>query len=116
MKIRNIEVEFDFLDADDMEKFEDEARKVIEKCNLKEKEKLTYAQMIREECKVINEFFDNVFGEGTSKKLFGNKDNLREHTDAFKEIVDEKEKQQNSFVSSLDRYQPNRETRRSKRK
>ena len=30
MKIRNIELEFDFLDADDMEKFETEAKKVIE--------------------------------------------------------------------------------------
>ena len=30
MKIKNIEVNFDFLDADDMEKFENEAKKVIE--------------------------------------------------------------------------------------
>ena len=32
MKIRNIDVEFDFFDADDMERFEREAKIVKEKC------------------------------------------------------------------------------------
>ena len=29
MKIRNIEVDFDFLDADDVERFENEARRLL---------------------------------------------------------------------------------------
>lgn len=116
MKIKNIEVNFDFLDADDMEKFENEAKKVIEECEKGENAGLSYSQVIREQCRIINNFFDNVFGEGISEKLFGNKNNLREHTDAFEEIVKEKEKEQQSFATSLSRYQPNRETRRSKRK
>ncbi|MBQ9314875.1 MAG: AP endonuclease [Clostridia bacterium] len=116
MKIRNIEVEFDFLDADDMEKFENEAKKVVEQCKIKEKQQMSYSQMIREQCKIINDFFNNVFGDGMSQKLFGNKDNLKEHISAFEEIVKEKENQQKSIVSSLERYQPNRETRRNKRK
>jgi hypothetical protein len=116
MKIRNIEVEFDFLDADDMEKFEEEAKKVVKQCEEKEKQQMSYSQMIREQCKIINDFFNNVFGDGMSEKLFGNKDNLKEHISAFEEIVKEKENQQKSIVSSLERYQPNRETRRNKRK
>lgn len=116
MKIRNIEVEFDFLDADDMEKFENEARKVVEQCESKKKQQMSYSQMIREQCKIINDFFNNVFGDGISQKLFGNKDNLKEHISAFEEIAKEKENQQKSIVSSLERYQPNRETRRNKRK
>lgn len=118
MKIKNIEVNFEFLDADDMERFENEAKNVITKCELQEKgkEKLSYSQIIREQCKIINIFFDNVFGEGVSEKLFRNKSNLQEHIEAFEEIVKEKEKQQTTLVSSLNRYQPNRETRRSKRK
>ena len=32
MKIRGIEVDFDFLDADDVERFEKEAKKVQEEC------------------------------------------------------------------------------------
>ncbi len=116
MKIRNIEVDFDFLDADDMEKFEEEAKIVVKKCEEKEKQQMSYSQMIREQCQIINDFFNNVFGEGMSVKMFGNKDNLKEHISAFEEIVKEKENQQKSIVSSLERYQPNRETRRSKRK
>lgn len=116
MKIKNIEVEFDFLDADDMERFETEAKKVIEKCEVKEKEQMSYSQMIREQCQIINDFFNNVFGNGMSQKIFGNKDNLKEHISAFEEIVKEKENQQKSIVSTLERYQPNRETRRNKRK
>lgn len=116
MKIRNIEVEFDFLDADDMEKFENEAKKVIEQCEIKEKQTMSYSQMIREQCEIINNFFDKVFGDGISQKIFGNKNNLKEHITAFEEIVKEKEEQQKSIVSTLERYQPNRETRKSKRK
>ena len=37
MKIKNIEVNFDFLDADDVERFEKEARKVVEECQNKDK-------------------------------------------------------------------------------
>ena len=35
MKIKDIEVDFNFLDADDMERFENEARKVKEECKEK---------------------------------------------------------------------------------
>lgn len=100
MKIKNIEVNFDFLDADDMEKFENEAKKVIEECEKGETAGLSYSQVIREQCRIINNFFDNVFGEGISEKLFGNKNNLREHTDAFEEIVKER-KNNNSLLQHL---------------
>ena len=115
MKIRNIEVEFDFLDADDMERFENEARKVIAECEVQKKQKMSYSQMIRKQCGIIDVFFNNVFGEGTSEKLFGNKCNLNDHITAFEEIVKEKETQQKSIVSTLERYQPNREARRKAR-
>ena len=77
---------------------------------------MSYSQMIREQCQIINDFFNNVFGDGMSQKIFGNKDNLKEHISALEEIVKEKENQQKSIVSTLERYQPNRETRRNKRK
>ena len=112
MKIRDVEVEFDFLDADDMERFEKEAKKVIEQCESQEKQTMSYSQMIRKQCEIINIFFNNVFGENISERLFGNKNNLNEHIKAFEEIVNEKEIQQKSVISTLERYQPNREQRR----
>lgn len=112
MKVRNIEVNFSFLDADDVEKFEKEAKRVKEDSEVKSKEKMSYSEAIREECRIINSFFDNVFGEGTAQKIFGEKNNLEEHIKAFEDIVKEKIEHQKSLENTFNRYQPNRQTRR----
>ena len=112
MKIRNIEVDFNFLDADDIERFENEAEKIRKECETIKKQNLSYSQAIREECRIINNFFDNVFGKGVSDKIFGNKNNLEEHIKAFEDVVKEKINQQKGFETTLERYQPNREQRR----
>lgn len=112
MKIREIEVKFDFLDADDMEKFEKEAEKVKNKCKETKAEEMSYSEAIKKECKIINEFFDNVFGNGISEKIFKGKNNLTEHIKAFEDIVNEKILQQKQLNSTFERYQPNREQRR----
>lgn len=112
MKIRDVEVNFDFLDADDVERFEREAQKVKEESNEKEKIEISYAEAIRQECNIIENFFDNVFGKGISDKMFKGKKNLNEHIKAFEDIVNEKISQQRGLENTLDRYQPNREQRR----
>ena len=112
MKIRNIEVDFDFLDADDVERFENAARRVVEECANKDKKELSYAEVIREECNIVENFFDNVFGKGISEKLFNGKKNLSDHVKAFEDIVKMKNEKQKDLQSTLDRYQPNREQRR----
>ena len=112
MKIRNVEVDFNFLDADDIERFEKEAEKVKQECEIKGNEEMSYSQVIREECRIINNFFDNVFGEGVSEKLFGNKSNLEDHIKAFEDIVKQKIEQQKGLESTFERYQPNREQKR----
>lgn len=112
MKIRDIEVDFDFLDADDVERFENEAKIVAEECSNREVKEMSYSEVIREECNIIDRFFDNVFGQGISEKLFKGKKNLNEHIKAFEDIVNQKNEQQKGLQDSLNRYQPNREQRR----
>lgn len=118
MRIKNIEVEFSFSDADDIEKLENSAKKVKEKSAEYEKKELSVSEAIREECKIINIFFDEVFGEGISEKLFNGKNDLKEHIDLFKDIIDEKVRQTNAFQNMYNnieynsKYMPNRETRR----
>ena len=73
MKIKGIEVDFNFLDADDIERFEKEAEEVKKQCEIKGKQEMSLAECIREECKIINNFFDNVFGNGISEKIFKGK-------------------------------------------
>lgn len=112
MKIRDIEANFDFLDADDVERFEKEARKVQEECKLKDKQEMSYSEAIRQECIIIENFFDNVFEKGMSEKMFNGKKNLMDHIKAFEDIVNQKKEQQKGLENTLNRYQPNREQRR----
>lgn len=112
MKIRNIEVDFDFLDADSMEKLENEAEKVIEKCENEEIKQMSCSNAIREECKIIEDFFDGVFGEGIAEKIFKGKKNLTEHIKIFEEIIKMKNEQQKDLQNVFERYQPNREHKR----
>lgn len=108
MKILNIEVNFDFLDADDLERFENEAQKVTEECSKSNEKELSHSQLIREECRIIDNFFNNVFGDGTADKLFKGKSNLNEHIKAFEDIANQKIAQQTSLKNTLERYQPNK--------
>lgn len=115
MRIKDIEVKFSFTDADDIERFENEAKKVEEKAKNYEKKEMSTSQAIREECNVIEEFFDNVFEKGISQKLFNGKKDIAEHINLFQDIVSAKLEQTKglqNIYDNLDRYMPNRETRR----
>ena len=111
MKIRGIEINFDFLDADDLEKFENEAKKVAELSNEKV-DNMSMSEVIRKECNIIDNFFDSVFGIGTAEQIFNGKKNLDEHIKAFEDIVKAKLDKQSELQNTFNRYQPNREQRR----
>lgn len=113
MKIRNIEIDFDFLDANDVEKLEKATQKIINKSEEFKGVNLSMSEEIKLECEIINDFLDEVFGEGISKKIFDNKNNLKEHVDVFQEIMNEKIKVSKDLQTLYQRYQPNREVRKN---
>ena len=102
MNIKGIEIDFNFLDADD-----------IEECEKRKRTELSMSQIIRFECEIIDNFFNEVFGDGIAEKIFKGKKNLEEHIKAFEDIVAEKEKQRISIQDIYNKYQPNREQRRN---
>ena len=110
MKINGVELEVNFLDADFMEKIENCCRKVSEQAEKSKKElkDLTYSQQIKAECKIIKDFFDDLFGEGTSEKIFQEKNDLMLCLSAFQELVEAKVKSQNEFNSLVSKYSPDR--------
>ena len=118
MKLKDIEVDFSFTDADCMERLENAAKKVKEKSELKDKEEKSLSETIREECKIIDEFFDEVFGEGISEKIFKGKKDLQDHMEVFTDIINAKiatTKDTQNLYDTLEnraKYMPNRETRR----
>lgn len=118
MKLGNIEVNFSFTNADDVEKLELGVKKVKEKTEEYKGQEISLSEAIRKECKIIDEFFDTVFGEGTSAKLFKGKMDLQEHSELFMEIANEKVKQTKNMQDLYNnfeykaKYMPNREQRR----
>lgn len=118
MKLGSIEVEFSFTDADDLERFENAAKKVKELSSQHKKEELSVAEAIRKECEIINNFFDEVFGNKISEKIFKGKNDLKEHMELFMDIVNEKVRQTQAYQNMYNnieynsKYMPNREQRR----
>lgn len=116
MKILDEEIEFDFLDAEDVERLEkaiDNTKKELEKID----DRKSLSQLIRETCEIINKCFDDLFGNGISNKLFKGKYNMKLCLQAFRELVEEKERQEKEFdneIDSFSKYLPNRKTRRKK--
>lgn len=114
MQIRGVEVDFDFLDADNVEKFENEAEKVKKQADEYKKQEMKLSEAIKIECGIIKNFFDKVFGEGTALRVFGEKNNLNDCIEAFSEIIEYKVKQQKDLENAFARYTPNRAQRRAK--
>ena len=118
MKLGNIEVEFSFTNAQDIERFEKGAKKVAQMASSYQKRELSLSETITKECEVIEDFFDEVFGSGISKKIFGEKKDLKEHMELFSDVVNAKVAQTKDIQNLYDglkdnfKYMPNRETRR----
>lgn len=112
LEINGVELEFDLLDADMAESYENAYRK-MQKDVANIPKNLSLAENIRKQCKLIFNFFDEVFGEGTSKNIFGNKTNLRECIKAVETIIDHVNKDTEEANKIINKYSPNRATRRA---
>lgn len=86
MKINGIELkDIDLLDADVMENVEIATENVMKDIEEVKKTK-SYSEAIRKQCTAIFEYFNAIFGEDTDREIFGDKTNLRECLNAFKEF------------------------------
>ncbi|NFO46530.1 AP endonuclease [Clostridium botulinum] len=98
MKINNVEIEnLDLMDADIAEKYE----KAVTDLQKKEKETnfegMGLSQIIRTQCTLIFDFFNDIWGKGTDKLVFGDKVNYRTCEKAFKDVVEYSVKQKNEI-------------------
>lgn len=84
INVNGVELEIDLFDADTAEKVEDELEQVrIRVEALQNKKGIKLSDAIREGCRAVFDCFDNTFGEGTAKKIFGGKTNLKQCLDCF---------------------------------
>ena len=108
MKINGVELDIDFTDADILEKIETGSKEVYNKAGELKDSTVSPAEGIRQECKIIKDFLDYVFGEGTSEKLFNGKDSLQQCLNAFEDIVKARDEQINNFDKLVSKYSPDR--------
>jgi len=113
MNILGVELKFDFFDADQIEAYERENQKVVEdiKDPTQYKGKST-ADSIRIQCRIIDNFFDALFGTGTAQKIFKGKANIRDHMEAFAIMSQGAANSKAEFERIEDKYNPNRAERR----
>ena len=122
MKLKDKEVEFSFTDADCIERLEKASKRVKEETEKYKKQEMDLSKAIRKECEIINNFLDEVFGEGIAEKVFKGKNDLQEHMELFTDIMNAKiemTKATQNLYDNLEykaKYMPNRETRRHNNK
>lgn len=108
MTINGVNRDIDFTDADLLEKIEEGSKKVYDETEKIRNVNLKLAEGIRQECKILKDFIDYVFGEGTSKEWFGKKDSLHLILQAFTDIIKERDKQIKVIDELASKYSPER--------
>lgn len=114
MKINGVELEdLDIFDLEIAGKYENALKNVED---MSEKVKgMTVAESIRTQCNAVFNVFNELFGKGTDKKVFGNKVNLLTCLKAFEELVVQMNEQKSEIEKIANKYSPNRAARRSKK-
>jgi hypothetical protein len=114
MKINNVELQdIDVLDLEVAEKWEKALEQVEDIA--KTIEGMKVSESIRTQCNAIFDVFNTLFGEGTDKKVFGDKVNLLTCLKAFEELVTQINSQSTEVEKMASKYSPNRANRRNKK-
>ncbi|WP_291571432.1 DUF6673 family protein [Clostridium sp. UBA4548] len=114
MKINGVELQdIDIFDAEVSERYEN-ALKDIQGIEGKIQD-LKVSESIRIQCDAIFKVFNVLFGEGTDKKVFGNKVNLLVCLKSLEELVVQIDSQKAAVEKLASKYQANRATRRGKK-
>lgn len=88
MIINNVTLQdIDVADALEMEKFEQANDNVINKMKQLDTNGKRRSELIRIQCTAIFEFFDEIFGNGTAKKVFGDSVNLTTCINAYESVI-----------------------------
>lgn len=101
MKILETEIDFDFYDAEQMEKFDIGSDEIVTGINSIKSKNMKQSEFINEFCTVIEDGFDKIFGNGTSKKIFKEKRNFKDCVQAFRDLVKARKNQEQEIVDEI---------------
>lgn len=125
MKILDTEIEFDFYNAEQAEKFERYADIATQELKNIDANKMKQSVFIKTVCEIVERCFNSIFGEDISTKIFNNKKDFHLCIRAFKDLVKSRLEQENMIAKEIDDLQKemtqatekysNRATRRAKK-
>lgn len=115
MKLGNIEVDFSFTNTNNLRKLQVAYEKILERDRNNKKKELNFIERIDEECNIAREFFNEVFGEGIDKKIFGQENDYEIIMDTLENVMQEYELQQNRLNEKYSKYNSNRVQKRSRK-
>lgn len=125
IKINNTELKLDLSDLNTLAKF-NECMVVVKKGADKVASDTKHSEIerLKELCELTEKCFDDLFGPGTAKAVFAEKENnLNAHLEAFAALAQEGQKNTsriqamtNSFQSSPNRKQRRADTKKKKKK
>lgn len=117
LNINGVDLELDLLDADVVEKFEKLNSQIVEDIkNPNNYADKSTADSMRFQCRLIDNYFDELFGAGTSEKVFGNNNKLDIRIDAFGQVAAESGQAKRFMDSAVEKYNPGRVQNRQQRR
>ena len=111
INLNGIEFEIDFTDADIIEKIENGIKivdKKVDDIKATLNEQTGLAEGVKQACKILKDFLDNVLGEGSSEKLFGSKNSLNLCIKVYQDLINERNRQYDNLQKVVDEYSPDR--------
>ena len=117
LTINNVELELNMLDADVVEKYENLMTKVKEDIsNPANYEGLSNADSMRYQVKVVDTFFDDLFGTGTASKVFPHNNDLGLRLEAFGQVSEVSNDASDQVSAIVNKYNPQRVQNREQRR
>ena len=110
MIINGVELECDILDVTTLKAIKQGSERVAN-INKEIAPIQDEIEQIEAMCHIIFDFFNHIFGEGTSEKLFGDKVSLTLCMDAFESLMKQKAEQEEAFNKRAEKYKGNRSQR-----
>lgn len=96
MFINGVELIFDASDADTLNNYLTATGVCAEKANKMEdpgKDQAKVVESYRYMCRAVRTVFDDIFGEGTGRKVCGTGDSIRNHREAYMNLTQEYNRQ-----------------------
>ena len=114
--INDVELHLDTMDADVFERYETRVKELHHQISQKDYSRISTAEGMRFQCRVVEKFFDDVFGTGTANAVFGEGNNhLGDHLDAFAKTTELARNVNDGLNAIAAQYSPQRIQDRAQR-